>query len=55
MNLMAAPGQAPGRQISSLVITEFSRVARWPERPWNECQAIPKKKFTPVRRAFKLQ
>jgi len=25
MNLKAAPGQAPGRQISSLVITEFSQ------------------------------
>ena len=49
MNLKAAQGQTPKQQISSLVVTSSSRVVRWPEQPWNECQAIPAKKFTPVR------
>ena len=52
MNLKAAHGQTPEQQISSLVVTESLPMARWPERPWNECPAIPAKKFTPVRRAL---
>ena len=52
MNLMGAPGQAPGRQMPSLVITEFRGWRAGLNGSWNEGQAIPGKKFTPVRLAW---